>query len=144
VPFDDGTFDLVTAFGVRHHTPDTALAIREVSRVLRPGGKTLTMFYHRNSFAYRALFPAKRMLQPAWRGKTTQEQVNAVAGPDNPLGKVYFRKQLRALLAGIERFESRTGAMFFRWAKLPPQPLRIWAELRWGWILYVKAQKPEL
>ena len=51
--FPDNTFDLVYSHGVLHHTPDTAAAVREIHRVLRPGGRAVVMLYHRNSYNYR-------------------------------------------------------------------------------------------
>jgi SAM-dependent methyltransferase len=51
--FPDGSFDLVYSHGVLHHTPDTARAVGEVYRVLRPGGRAVVMLYHRNSYNYR-------------------------------------------------------------------------------------------
>lgn len=39
LPFEDGTFDLVFGHAVLHHIPDVELAIREVLRVLTPGGR---------------------------------------------------------------------------------------------------------
>jgi SAM-dependent methyltransferase len=51
--FADESFDLVYSHGVLHHTPDTARAVREVHRVLRPGGRAAVMLYHRNSYNYR-------------------------------------------------------------------------------------------
>lgn len=38
LPFDDGSFDLVLSFTGLHCFPDPALAVRELTRVLRPGG----------------------------------------------------------------------------------------------------------
>jgi ubiquinone/menaquinone biosynthesis C-methylase UbiE len=38
LPFPDASFDIVTTRLAAHHFDDTALAIREVARVLRPGG----------------------------------------------------------------------------------------------------------
>lgn len=49
LPFADNSFDLVYSWGVLHHTPDTPHAIREVRRVLRPGGRSRIMIYHRRS-----------------------------------------------------------------------------------------------
>ena len=51
--FEDQSFDLVYSHGVLHHTPETQKAIREVHRVLRPGGCAKVMLYHRNSYNYR-------------------------------------------------------------------------------------------
>jgi ubiquinone/menaquinone biosynthesis C-methylase UbiE len=47
--FSDQTFDLVYSWGVLHHTPNTAKAIDEVYRVLRPGGIARIMIYHKYS-----------------------------------------------------------------------------------------------
>ena len=38
LPFDDGTFDRVIASEVLEHIPDDSAAMRELARVLRPGG----------------------------------------------------------------------------------------------------------
>ncbi len=41
LPFDDETFDFVTALDVVEHLDDDVAGLREMSRVLKPGGKTL-------------------------------------------------------------------------------------------------------
>jgi ubiquinone/menaquinone biosynthesis C-methylase UbiE len=51
--FPDDSFDIVYSHGVLHHTPDTHAAIREVHRVLKPGGRAVVMLYHRDSYNYR-------------------------------------------------------------------------------------------
>jgi SAM-dependent methyltransferase len=52
LPYADGSFDLVYSNGVIHHMPETARAITEFHRVLRPGGTAIVMVYHRASVNY--------------------------------------------------------------------------------------------
>ncbi len=46
LPFSDGTFDLVFARAVLHHTHDLEAACREFFRVLKPGGRLLAVREH--------------------------------------------------------------------------------------------------
>jgi SAM-dependent methyltransferase len=39
IPYDDNTFDIVVGHAVIHHVPDVEQALREVLRVLKPGGR---------------------------------------------------------------------------------------------------------
>jgi ubiquinone/menaquinone biosynthesis C-methylase UbiE len=51
--FEDNVFDAVWANGVLHATGDTARAIREVRRVLKPGGRAIiSHFYRKPSWMY--------------------------------------------------------------------------------------------
>jgi ubiquinone/menaquinone biosynthesis C-methylase UbiE len=53
LPFERNTFDAVWANGVLHATGDTARAIREVRRVLKPGGRAIiSHFYRKPSWMY--------------------------------------------------------------------------------------------
>lgn len=50
--FNNSSFDIVYSHGVLHHSPVPLNAIKEVFRVLQPGGKAIIMLYHKNSFNY--------------------------------------------------------------------------------------------
>jgi SAM-dependent methyltransferase len=52
LPVASATADFVYSNGVLHHIPDTTAAVREIHRVLRPGGRCLVMLYHRPSLNY--------------------------------------------------------------------------------------------
>ncbi len=49
--FADGAFDYVWSWGVIHHSANTGQILSEINRVLRPGGTSTIMVYHR-SFLY--------------------------------------------------------------------------------------------
>lgn len=48
--FDDDSFDVVYAHGVLQYTADAQQMIREIHRVLRPGGEAIIMVYNRHSW----------------------------------------------------------------------------------------------
>lgn len=54
LPYADESFDHVYSWGVIHHSPDTEAIVREMHRVLRPGGTACVMVYNRTSVNYRA------------------------------------------------------------------------------------------
>jgi SAM-dependent methyltransferase len=68
--FADESFDVVYSHGVLHHTPDTAAAVAEVHRVLKPGGRAIVMLYHRGSYNYRV---GIRILRRAGAGMLKSE-----------------------------------------------------------------------
>ena len=103
LPFHDESFDVVYSNGVLHHTPDTAGAIREVHRVLRPGGVAKVMLYHRNSLNYWVEVVLRHGVLGGefLRGRSTQEIMSRVIEYSDhggrPLVKVYSRRQAREL-----------------------------------------------
>lgn len=150
LPFPAASFDAVTCMGVVHHTPDDARAIRELIRVLRPGGRLMLMVYHRNSLLYRITFPLARRLSRTFRGWDPQRLVNHVDGADNPLGRVYSRRELARLLGGCDVVAMTAGCLREMLPPLGPirdpvawlpQPVVRILERRFGWQLYLVAVK---
>ena len=105
LPFRDESFSVVYSNGVLHHTPDTAGAIREVHRVLRPGGIAKVMLYHRNSLNYWFDIVLRRGVLRAdfLRGRSVAEIMSRVvefsSHDARPLVKVYSRKEARELFS---------------------------------------------
>src|ERR1044072_226507 len=105
LPFRTESFDVVYSNGVLHHTPDTAGAIREVHRVLRPGGVAKVMLYHRNSMNYWIEIVLRRGVLGLefLRGRSAEEIMSRVIEFSDhdarPLVKVYSRKQARELFS---------------------------------------------
>lgn len=48
--YPDASFDFVWSWGVVHHSANTQQILAEIRRVLRPGGRAVTMVYHRNAW----------------------------------------------------------------------------------------------
>src|SRR5438445_201916 len=105
LPFADESFDVVYSNGVLHHTPDTAGAVREIHRVLKPSGLARVMLYHRNSWNYwfevilhRGLLRAQLL-----RGQSAEDImarcVEVSEGGGRPLVKVYSRRQALKLFS---------------------------------------------
>ena len=103
LPFKSSIFDVVYSSGVLHHTPDTERAIREIHRVLRPGGIAKVMLYHRNSLNYWVEIVLRRGILRGeyFRGRSAEEIMSRVIEfsehEGRPLVKVYSRNEARAL-----------------------------------------------
>lgn len=143
LPFASATFDCVCSMGVLHHTPDTARAVSELWRVLKPGGRLIVMFYHRDSLQYRWKFTVAAALT----GKTREDLARDVDGEGNPIGKTYSRAELMDLLGQFGDVEIFAGAL--QGNMLIPKighviPTRVLRPLerRMGWFLYAKAIRP--
>ena len=52
LPFATGSFDLRTAWDVLEHVPDDQAMLRELSRVLRPGGRAMLSVPHKHIAAF--------------------------------------------------------------------------------------------
>lgn len=50
--FDNDSFDYIWTWGVIHHAANTETILKEMRRVLKPGGIAVTMVYHRGVWNY--------------------------------------------------------------------------------------------
>lgn len=138
LPYESNYFDCICSMGVLHHVPNTEKAVSEIYRCLKPGGRLIVMFYHRNSLLYRLVMPVRRVLT----GKNLQQLVNEVDGIGNPKGDVYSKKELRNLLREFKDIEMFAGLLqpsILR-SFLPSSIVEILGK-KWGWFLYAKGRK---
>ena len=76
IPYPDDSFDLVVGHAVLHHIPDVELAMREVLRVLRPGGR----FVFAGEPTARGDVIARKLSQMTWAVTTRATQLPGLRG----------------------------------------------------------------
>lgn len=109
LPFPDRSFDLVYSWGVLHHSPETSVALREVHRVLRPGGVARVMVYHRRSIVGALLWA--RYALAAGRPRRSMADVYA-SHLESPGTKAYTLDEARAMLAPFAHVGVRSQLSF--------------------------------
>lgn len=143
LPFKDSCFDVVTAMGVLHHTPHIEKAIREIHRILRPGGKIILMLYHKNSVLHRFYMPLRLFYQTVKERRISipiQDLINGVDGVGNPLGRVYSRSEVKRMLSSF--VDTRLLTHLVEAYELPwvghllGKRFREFLSKRFGWFLY--------
>ncbi|WP_281689357.1 class I SAM-dependent methyltransferase [Pseudonocardia thermophila] len=154
IPFDDDTFDVVVGHAVLHHIPDVEQALREVLRVLKPGGR----FVFAGEPTKIGDWYARRLGALTWKVTTTVTRLpllNDWRRPQQELDDSSRAAALEALVdihvfdpADLERCATRAGAAgvrvateeftaaVFGWpvrtfeAAVPP------GKLGWGWAMF--------
>ncbi len=100
LPFPDGSFDVILSHEVLEHVADDALAVREMARVLRPGGRILLFVPNRGyPFETHGIY---------WRGRYHFGNIPLVNYLPRrlrddlaPHVRIYTRDDLEKLFAGL-------------------------------------------
>ena len=110
LPYRDGEFDFVYSFGVVHHSPDTERIIREIHRVLKPGGKCWITVYHKNSlFFWWTVYLHDWILKGGFCRETLKERISRIEYPnDNPhlVIKLYRKKEFAEMFQPFKEVRS--------------------------------------
>lgn len=150
-------FDLVYSFGVIHHTPNPEAILKNVRRLLKPGGEFRMMVYNR--YSWKSLWiiaTCGRGRFWKWKGLIPKHS-EAQAGC--PITRTYTRSSLRDLLesSGLSVDDMRVDHIFphkvsdyiqhryvreWYW-RLTPMRFFRWLERRIGWHILVKASRKD-
>ena len=151
LPFADESFDVAYSNGVLHHTPDTAGAVREIHRVLRPGGLARVMLYHRRSLGF---WTQVILLHGILRGEFLRgdssadimsKHVEVNEGGGRPLVKAYSRAEARELFSMFSEVELNveqlTRPELYLFGNLVPESVLQRLRRSVGWNVIVSARK---
>jgi ubiquinone/menaquinone biosynthesis C-methylase UbiE len=151
IDYPDDCFDVVYSFGVIHHIPDGHAVMREIRRVLKPGGKCLIALYHRYSLFHLFMVLVRgilmgRIFRLGYSGLMATIEGGADGVTTKPYVKVYSRKEAKKLLGGlhIEEISVRHVEIGrFRSTRIgrTVKPLLNRLELLLGWYVLCRAAK---
>jgi ubiquinone/menaquinone biosynthesis C-methylase UbiE len=99
--FPDASFDFVWSWGVIHHSSDTQAVLREIHRVLKPGGEVCFMVYHEspwNTFVRGWLYYGL-LKGGMFRGQSAHELLQS--NTDGALARYYTTEDLRDEISGL-------------------------------------------
>lgn len=130
LPFPDETFDVAYSWGVLHHTPNTAKAVAEARRVLKPGGELRMMLYSR-----RSTFALSVWLRQIARERRFMNMQTALGrGLESPGTQAFTPKEAARLVRDFEFVQ--VDQRMTQYDRLPMRfdPL--------GWHLLIRARRP--
>jgi ubiquinone/menaquinone biosynthesis C-methylase UbiE len=148
--FPDSSFDLAYSFGVLHHSPDTQQAVRELHRVLKPGGTAIVMLYNRRSLYYWGSLVLKHGLLGGelFQGSIADIMSRHVEYSETngrPLVKVYTRAEAGRLFRDFSECEIQTNQLTRNdlrpIGRFIPEVLLRWLARSFGWNLLITATK---
>jgi SAM-dependent methyltransferase len=122
LPFADASFDFVWSWGVIHHSESTDAVVRELARVLRPGGMLALMVYHRTSLTYWVQY---QLIRGVFGLRLLRERPDEIANrySDGVIARHYTRHGLTRLLSPF--FENVETQVMGQLGEAVPLPARL-------------------
>jgi ubiquinone/menaquinone biosynthesis C-methylase UbiE len=80
LPFPDRSFDVVVSASALHYFDQPEMSLREMRRVLKPGGSAVIMDWCKDYFLCRLLDVALKLIEPAYRQCYTQREFHRLLG----------------------------------------------------------------
>lgn len=142
--FNDSEFDRIKAIGSIHHMPEYQKVIKEIARVLKPGGDFIFMFYNKDSRRIKYTYPRFEN-----RGRNSVSQlVLEIDGKTNPYTILLTESEIRKICSDTgltcTSFRKRElidldRLIFF--GKFGIKIFPKFLEKIWGLSLYVRGKK---
>jgi len=137
LPFPDESFDLVYSWGVIHHSAHPERIIKEIKRVLKPGGKYIGMMYNRHSIAALKLWVRYGLL----KGKPLRRFADVIWHDLESVGtKAYSVSELNELFSSFNSLLLKpviTSSDIGRWTAW----LNNYFPDQWGWFITIEVTK---
>ena len=135
--FAPDRFARVYSYGVLHHTPDTAQAIAEIHRVLRPGGRAFLMLYHKHSL--------NNLVHALLSAPFENPKHSTKVASDAPVTRRFSKNDVRRMCRMFSEVTIKTeyvyGAGYGIVYKLTPTPLYRLLSRTVGWHLAIYLKK---
>ena len=152
LPLPENEFDLVWAWGVIHHSRSTETIVKNVARVLKPGGSFLFMVYYRPSLVY---WLQCALIRGVLTGQLLKKSLNQiyVDSTDGFFARTFTKSELDVLLGpyfhdikytvlGLkaELFPIPRGRFKLAIERATPDWLAQSILSRWGSMIFVQAE----
>ena len=121
LPFDSQTFDFVWSWGVIHHSARTTRIVREIARVLKPGGESRVMVYNREGRIARLVLFRYYLLGGDFRRHSPDETLWRWS--DGYSARFYHKEQFEDLFRGF--FDEVSSVILGQESDVVPLPHRV-------------------
>lgn len=150
--FPDNSFDFIWSWGVIHHAEDTEAIVREIYRVLTPGGKAQIMVYHKNSLRYYLYGGLREGIFHCKLPHMSLYEVNK-SFTDGAIARHYSKKDVSKMLSkfrmvrtrvfdgGQEAYIPMIGKYLRKVFPSSMKKIDRWLLSRFGWFLFIEVMK---